>query len=247
MHTSLRLLIVATIISLFFSSCGFFFPELLFKTPKDYEFDSTDSLVDKEYRLRPGDVFTMQVLSNNGYALVDVVGFNGSYLPIDYIIHTSGYATLPLVDSIYVAGLTSTQLEDTLSNKYSYYFINPFIRVNIKYTRVYVYKGKMTAQMVDLFNNNITLTEVLAAAGGVQINNAKRIKVIRGIGADAKVYLFDLSTVESYKKLDFVLRNHDIVYIEPTKGPREVYPSVAPILSIISSFIIVYTVFISRL
>jgi hypothetical protein len=86
-----------------------------------------------------------------------------------------------------------------------------------------------------------------AKNAGSEINNAKRIKVIRGIGADAKVYLFDLSTVESYKKLDFVLRNHDIVYIEPTKGPREVYPTVAPILSIISSFIIVYTVFISRL
>lgn len=219
----------------------------MFQNQPDYEFNIVDSLTEEEYRLRPGDVFTMQVLSNNGYSLVDVVGFNGNVLPIDYIIHTSGYATLPLVDSLFVAGLTTTQLEDTLSTKYSYYFINPFIRVNIRNSKVYLYKGRLQAQTVDLFNKNMTLAELLALGGGIQYTNSKKIKVIRGSGLNTKVYLFDLSTIGAYMKLDFVLHNHDIVYVEPTKGPREFSTAVLPIFSVISSALFIYTIFVIRI
>ncbi len=218
----------------------------MFQTNRKYTYDKPDSAIVKEYRLQQGDVFSMQVLSNNGYALVDVVGFNGSYLPIDYNVHVSGYASIPLLDSVYVVGLTSAQLEDTLSVKYSYFFINPFIRINIKNKQVFVISPRTTARIVDLKNDNVTLVEAIASSGGIIGGRAKSIRVVRGVGQDAKVYKFDLSTVEGYKQMNFYLRNNDIVYIEPIRGPKEFYSTVGPFLSIMSSLLFVYTVFVLR-
>ncbi len=218
----------------------------MFQTNRKYTYDKPDSAIVKEYRLQQGDVFSMQVLSNNGYALVDVVGFNGSYLPIDYNVHVSGYASIPLLDSVYVVGLTSAQLEDTLSIKYSYFFINPFIRINIKNKQVFVISPRTTARIVELKNDNVTLVEAIASSGGIIGGRAKSIRVVRGVGQDAKVYKFDLSTVEGYKQMNFYLRNNDIVYIEPIRGPKEFYSTIGPFLSIMSSLLFVYTVFVLR-
>jgi polysaccharide export outer membrane protein len=218
----------------------------MFQTPKNYKFDTVDSISNNEYRLRGGDIFSMQVLSNNGYALVDVVGFNGSILPIDYIVHSSGYASLPLLDSFYVAGLTAAQLEDSLSVKYSYFFINPFIRINVKTKMAFIFTGRNLSRAVELKNDNMTLVEVLAASGaGLSMGRAKKIRVVRGTGAETKVFLFDLSTIEGYKKINFLIRSNDIIYVEPIKGPRELYSTIAPLLSIFTSAIFIYTVFVT--
>lgn len=243
----MRPVVLFLLLSLLLSSCRFFYPDLMFRTPRNYEFDKPDSLVYSEYRIRKGDIFTVQVLSNNGYALVDVVGFNGSFLPIDYNVHYSGYASLPLLDSIYVAGLTATQLEDTLAVKYSYFFINPFIRVNVKNKQVYVYTGRNLSRVVDLKNDNMTLAEVIANSGaGLSGGKAKNIKVIRGSGKEAKVYKFNLSTIEGYKDIDFMVRSNDIVYIEPIKGPRDFYGTVGPLLSIVTTSLFIYTILLTR-
>jgi protein involved in polysaccharide export with SLBB domain len=217
----------------------------MFQTPKGFTYDKPDSIENKEYRLQVGDVFSMQVLSNNGYALVDVVGFNGSFLPIDYNVHNSGYASLPLLDSFYVVGLTAAQLEDSLSVKYSYYFINPFIRINVKNKQAFVFTGRNLSRVVELKNDNMSLVEVIAASGGISTGKARNVRVIRGVGREAKVYVFDLSTVEGYRSFNFVVRSNDIIYIEPIKGPRELYSTIGPILSIFSSAIFIYTVFIT--
>ena len=242
----MRVVFAVLLVCTLFSSCRVFYPDLMFQTNRKYTYDKPDSAIVKEYRLQQGDVFSMQVLSNNGYALVDVVGFNGSYLPIDYNVHVSGYASIPLLDSVYVVGLTSAQLEDTLSIKYSYFFINPFIRINIKNRQVFVISPRTTARIVELKNDNVTLVEAIASSGGIIGGRAKSIRVVRGVGQDAKVYKFDLSTVEGYKQMNFYLRNNDIVYIEPIRGPKEFYSTIGPFLSIMSSLLFVYTVFVLR-
>ncbi len=238
---SLKHLAVIIIFLFLFGSCRFVYPDLMFQTPKDYEFNKVDSITSYEYRLKPGDLFTLQVLSNNGYALVDVVGFNGSYLPMDYEIHKTGYASLPLLDSLYVIGLTSQQLEDTLSVKYSYYFVNPFIRVGVKDKRVYYFSGRGNAGFISLTKDNTTLAEVLAAAGGLSNGKAKNVKVIRGVGKDAQIFLFNLSTFDHYKQFEFIVRSNDVIYVQPIKGAREFFTTVGPAISLVTSILFLVT------
>jgi len=222
------------------SSCRVFYPDLMFKTPPDFQFDKPDSTDNKDYVLKPGDALNMSILSNNGYQLVDIIGTTAATVPIHYIIKSNGFATLPLLDSIYIAGLTVLELENYLVDSYGYYFLNPFIQVNVDNRRVMVFNGRSIGQVVTLRDDRVTLTEVLAYARGITGNKAYRIKVIRGDMKNPKVFLFDLSTIEGYKASDFLVTNQDIIYVEPSLTLADVNAKIVPILSTISTILLIY-------
>jgi len=95
-----------------------------------------------------------------------------------------------------------------------------------------------------LVNNNTTLIEALALAGGISDNGkAKKIKIIRNVGNKDVVYLIDLSTIEGIKNAHMVLQSNDIVYVEPRRRYSSKFvQEMAPIISLISSALIVYSV-----
>jgi polysaccharide export outer membrane protein len=67
---------------------------------------------------------------------------------------------------------------------------------------------------------------------------------MRREGDERKVYTIDLSTIEGLKYADIIVQGNDYIYIEPnaelTKG---VLREVAPIISIFSSALVIFTVF----
>ncbi len=222
------------------SSCRVFYPDLMFKTDPDFQFDKPDSTVNKDYVLKPGDALNMSILSNNGYQLVDIIGTSSTVIPIHYIIKSNGFATLPLLDSIYIAGFTVLELENYLVGRYGYYFLNPFIQVSVDNKRVTVYNGRSIGRVVTLEDDRVQLAEVLARAGGITGNKAFRIKVIRGSVEHPKVFLFDLSTIEGYKASDFLVESQDIIYVEPSLTLADVNAKIVPILSTLSTLLLIY-------
>ena len=63
-------------------------------------------------------------------------------------------------------------------------------------------------------NDNTTLFEALAQAGGLNGGKAYKIKIIRGDLRNPQIFLVDLSTIKGVVKSDFVLQANDIIYIE---------------------------------
>lgn len=219
-----------------------FYPDLMFKTDPEFEFDKPDTTQTiVEHRLEPGDEITMSILSNNGYQLVDVLGTNAVSYPINYKVNPYGYATLPLLDSVYVTGMTLLQLQRDMEQRYSYYFLNPYIKVEVTNRRAMVYTGRSSGRIVQLQNDRMQLIEVVTAAGGVTSNKAYRIKVIRGDLKKPKVYLFDFSTLEGLKHSDFLVQNLDIIYVEPSLTLADVNAKILPIISTITTILLIYT------
>lgn len=224
------------------SSCRVFYPDLMFKTDPEFVFDTPDTAQTiVEHVLAPGDEITMSILSNNGYQLVDVLGTNAVSYPINYKINAYGYATLPLLDSVHVTGMTLLQLEKEMEQRYSYYFLNPFIKVEVTNRRVMVYTGRSAGRVIPLGNDRTQLIEVITAAGGVTSNKAYRVKVIRGDLKKPNVYLFDFSTIEGLKRSDFIVQNLDIVYVEPSLTLADVNAKVLPIISTITTILLIYS------
>jgi polysaccharide export outer membrane protein len=222
------------------SSCRVFYPDLMFKTDPDFQYDKPDSITLGDYRLQNGDEMSMLILSNNGYQLIDILGTTGIF-PLNYLVKSNGYTTLPLLDSVYVSGMTVLELERYLKGRYSYYFLNPYIRLEVTNKRVMVYNGRSSGRVVILKNENTQLIEAITAAGGLNGNKAYRIKVIRGSLKKPKVYLFDLSTIDGLKNSDFIVTNQDIIYIEPSLTLADVNAKILPILSTITTFVLIYT------
>jgi polysaccharide export outer membrane protein len=233
------------------ASCGIN-SNLMFKTPKGVE-EQTDSIPLRpttEYTISRDDKFSFTLYTNGGKRIVEsMAGMNDNQATFDipeYLVRADGTADLPVVGNVPVAGLTVAQCEDTLAKLYSKQYQEPFVQVKLTNQRVIVFPGNGSdAKVVPLQHNNTTLMEAIAQAGGIaDRGRADRVKLMRTIGNKRIVYVLDMSTIDGLKYADMVVQANDYIYIEPQeRAGREAIESVAPLVSLISSALIIFTVF----
>ena len=67
---------------------------------------------------------------------------------------------------------------------------------------------------------------------------------MRKVDCKRVIYGIDLSTIDGLKYVDMIVQANDYIYVEPTPDiGRQVAASVVPIVSLISSAIVVVTAF----
>lgn len=234
------------------SSCGIN-SNLMFKTSKKFQYDSIPMRPKYAYRISPNDKIELELYTNNGAKLIDFYSggnteqaVSGGSGKLDYLVRSDGIAELPVIGEVAIAGLTIQACQDTLENFFSNYYKDPFVQVRITNKRVIVFPGSgAEARVVPLLNNNTTLMEALALAGGIaERGRASQVKIMRDIGDEREVYLVDLSTIGGLYYADMIVQANDYIYIEPQpQVGREVLKQIVPIISIISSAAVLITVF----
>ncbi len=235
------------------ASCGVN-RDLMFKTPKGYVYDEIPSQVDEEYRISPDDQLSFRLFTNNGHVLIDFssgednfgnnarIGVNNI---VTYLVEKDGRVELPTIGRVEISGLSLLEAEKMLENMYLKFYKDPFVVINVVNQRVIVSTGAGgAATVINLQNNNITVIEAIALAGGIaDRGNASQIKVIRKVGEKTEVYKIDLSTIEGIQDGNLIVQAEDIIYIEPIPQiASELVRDVAPIISLISSAIFIISV-----
>jgi polysaccharide biosynthesis/export protein len=228
---------------------------VMFKTPKggDFQYDSIPLRPVEDYRLSPDDKITFTLSPNNGEKLVESISGTGDQLRqdlrnsmiTDYIIKSNGFVNLPIIGDVQLAGLTVKQSEDTLKKLYANQYQSPFIQLRVTNQRCIIFTGLGSdAQIVPIQNNNTTLMEVIALAGGIPARGqAKSIKLMRRVNGKREVYLIDLSTIEGLKYSDMIIQGNDYIYIEPNPElARGMVKELSPIVGLISSTFIILSV-----
>ncbi|MDX1651081.1 MAG: polysaccharide biosynthesis/export family protein [Brumimicrobium sp.] len=206
------------------------------------------------YKISPDDRIRFSLYAENGKKIIDVVSgisdeknvSGGVSKEIEYLVRGDGSVELPLIGLVSVKGLSVIECEELLEEKYSTNYEDPFVQVEVTNRRVIVFPGSGgEAKVVPINNNNTTLMEAIALAGGIsERGKAKAIKVMRLEDGSRKVYLIDLSTLDGLKYADMVVQSNDYIYIEPAKKiTREVLREAAPIVSLLSSAIVVFSIF----
>lgn len=245
MVKSCPLLLLFFLSILLFSSCKVFYPDLMLRTEKDFPYSPSDSMLSREYVIRPNDALNIQVFSNNGYKLIDVMGPAGQTTTtgntINYLVKNEGFAILPLLDSVYLAGYTLSAAENLLSKKYAYYFVNPFVRITVSNRRCFVFSGRGSGKVINLTNENMSLLEVLAVSGGITGGKAYSIKIIRGELSNPKIIKIDLSTIEGMKKSNLQIDANDVIYVEPVLSVTAITDKIIPYLTLITTTLLVYS------
>lgn len=209
------------------------------------------------YKISPDDKIKFSMYAEDGKRIIDAVsgiseeGGNqrvGAGTDIEYLVRSDGSVELPLIGMVKVEGLSVVECQEKLAGKYSYNYNSPFVQVEVTNRRVIVFPGSGgDAQVVPIKNNNTTLMEAIALAGGItERGRAKVIKVMRQEDDGRKVYQIDLSTLNGLKYADMIVQSNDYIYVEPTKQlTREILRETAPIVSLISSAILIISVFSS--
>jgi polysaccharide export outer membrane protein len=252
----MRVLIILSLVVLALSSCGVN-SSLMFRTKKsDIIRDSIPIAPTEAYRIAPDDKFIFRLYTNDGKRIIDGLtgiteggssgsGSSGGNMGMNYWVKPSGYAELPIIGEVQLAGKSVKEAQDHLSLLYSAFYAKPFIQLEVTNQRVIVFPGSPgTAKVIFLVNNNTTLMEALALAGGITSRGqSKKIKIMRQFPDGRKVYEVDLSTLEGLKYADMIVQSNDYIYIEPMRQiSRELLQEIGPIVSIISTSVIIITV-----
>ncbi len=177
--------------------------------------------LERDYTIQPNDLLQVIVYTKNGEMIIDPeyelsknFNTNTQKRPDpEYLVRLDGNVLLPMVGNVQIARLTLYEANLKLKSLYNEYFIDPYVITTYTNKRVTVL-GATGGQILPLTNNNITVAEVIAMAGGMKdLGNASSIKLIRG----EETFLVDFSTIEGYYASNQIVQPGDIVYIEPIK------------------------------
>jgi len=177
--------------------------------------------LETNYTIQPNDLLNVRVYTKNGEMIIDPEyelnknsnNTSNTRPNPEYLVKLDGMAYLPMIGDIELKGLTIHQANIKLIEFYSEYFVDPYVITNYTNKRVTVL-GSPGGQILPLTNENITVAEVIALAGGLYNDgNAKKITLVRG----NDVYLIDFSTVKGFYESNQIVKAGDIIYIEPIK------------------------------
>lgn len=172
-----------------------------------------------------------------------------------YLVNTDGSVYLPLVGRVIVENLTTNQVDSMLKISFEKFYEDPFVVFRVANRRVVVFGGGSHAgnlatgvdgRLIPLPNENTTLVEVLASAGGIPAYaDVSNIRLIRGNLKDPTIYKLDISTIAGMKKSNLYLEPNDVIYLEPARrnffeGARDIIPFSTTILSLATILNLIY-------
>ena len=222
----------------------------MLKTPKDFTYDTlVDSLSRQDYRIAKNDVIVYRLFTNNGFKLINLASEANAIFrnDIDVIVESTDSIKMPLVGRVKVVGLTIKQAEKLLQEKYSEFYVEPFVTLRVTNRRVIVFPGNGgQAKILALANNNTSVMEALAGAGGIlEDGKAYKVKLIRSNPDSTKkpfVYLMDLSHISGIISGQSIVQAGDIIYVEPRYRPLATFSrEIAPLITLLTSVLILYS------
>lgn len=252
------------------TSCGSLNQNNMFKTDGEVINDTILNAIsnaEKNYTIKKDDYIDISIYTNKGERLVDPnqemvkqLGGGTSVLPsnnsnkLKYLVEANGEVKLPLIGYMHVEGYTLRKLDSLLQTKYSEYYAEAFVITRVLNKRVFVLgnagsKSDLMAKVIPLENENMTLIEVLALAGGLDhLAKSNKIRLIRGDLKKPNVYLIDLSTMEGVRKSHLNIQPNDIVYVERQRRVvSQFLTELLPVVALLNTVLLLYVLTKTRL
>lgn len=237
------------------SGCSKKTRNVLFNTPKKYQklglavvhlnADSSGGLENYEHRIQPDDRISLRFLNNFDISAgVTITKQGGAENGISFLVDKEGLVSLPMLGRVNVLGMTKREAQAVLEKQYGTIFNNPSVEVTVTGLSISVQGEVRDPGIYELEREKTTLLEMLAAAGGVtQYGKKKVVKVVRGTAQnkEPEILIFDLRKLESIETSDLILRDKDVVYVEP-RDIRVVAEAVSPYSSFLAILSTVTTI-----
>lgn len=236
---------------LILTSCASYKANIMFTVPDEAVLEQQAADIQRNYIIQKNDFLKLRVYTNKGELLIDpdfslmkdipAQNMQDRYIP-DYLVDISGMARFPIIGLQRVEGLTLRQAELQLQQAYSQFYTDPFVILEYANKRIVVL-GAPGGQVIPLINENMTLAEAIALAGGVSNDaRANNIRILR----DKQFFVVDFSTISGYQLGNMIMQPGDIIYIEPIRRPvSEGFRDYGMIVSVLTSLLTLVVVLVT--
>ena len=211
-----------------------------------------ETLANFQPQIQLGDLITISVSASdpasaeifNLYETPSAVG-NPKLLP--YLVDADGQINFPILGKLTVAGLTTQQIGDQITQALSTYLVAPIVNVRLTNFKITVMGEVKSPGSFTIPNERITLVEALGLAGDLTIQ-AKRntVLLIREKNGTRDFVTVDLTNKALFNSPYYYLAQNDVLYVEPNKtkinssavgaGTSVLLASVGILISLITLF-----------
>jgi len=162
------------------------------------------------------------------------------------LINSKGDIRLPLVKTIHLAGLTQTEAQEKIEQRFKRYIKSPDVYFEVLNKRAYVIGEVNNPGEVELINEKLTLIQLISKAGDFRDSANKQAIMILRSGKDRiNSEIVNLTDFNSLKTANLMIKPNDIVYVLPNDMKAfnvkvdEINPVFRLISNILSPFITV--------
>jgi len=157
------------------------------------------------------------------------------------LVDSRGYIRLPLIKNIHIAGLSQTKAQKKIEYAFKKYLTDAEVYLEVLNKRAYILGEVKKPGEVSLFNENITLLQLIATAGDFTDGaNRRAIVVMKRRGDKVYTQTVDLTSINSLKLANLMIRPNDIVYVTPSNikvrnvGIQEISPALGLVRDVIT-------------
>ena len=221
-------ILLSILVGSFFFSCKSYKYHIMFKVDEEQDLSYISSeltVAEKNYIIQPNDKLELTVYTNKGERIIDPnyelrnqQGQNQREedKPV-FLILDDGTVKFPMIGNVKIGGMKLFDAEKYLEKKYNMFYKDSYVGLKYLNKRVIVL-GAPGGQVIPLENENTSIIEVVALAGGIdESGKAHNLRLIRGDLHNPQIFLIDLSTMEGMRKSMMDAMPGDILYIEPTR------------------------------
>ncbi|MDR0989124.1 MAG: polysaccharide biosynthesis/export family protein [Prevotellaceae bacterium] len=138
-----------------------------------------------------------------------------------YLVSSEGMITFPVLGEVKAAGLTCSELTDTLTGRLRVYVKSPIVTIRLLNSRIAVLGEVNSPGTKTFYNERLSILDALGLAGDLTIyGNRKNVLLIRNNNGVMEHHRFDLTQAETLTSPYFYLQQNDVIYVEPNKARR---------------------------
>lgn len=248
--------LLAAALLLALTSCNFHRENLAyFSTSSVAEGTDIKGAAEWKVTIEPDDELMITVASEEPLAtaaynlpLANVAGVNDLQDPLTnsgrvqtYIVNQKGDINFPKLGPLHVAGLTTAQLAEELTQRISKDVEAPMVRVQLLSFKVNVLGEVKNPHIVGTSRERLSMLDAIAAAGDLTLYGRRdNITLIREEDGQIAYHKVNLNDADFINSPYYYLKQNDVVYVEPAvtrKAQAEYNQNNAYKLSVVSTIV----------
>ncbi len=137
---------------------------------------------------------------------------------LTYIVDQNGDIMMPVIGKIHAAGLTTTQLCNTIKAHVEKTVKDPYVRVQLHNFRVNVLGEVATPGAISVTKERYTILDALADAGDLTAYGKRdNVLLIREENGQHVYHRINLNKSDVLSSPYFYLQQNDVIYVEPNE------------------------------
>ncbi|WP_407430560.1 polysaccharide biosynthesis/export family protein [Arcticibacter sp.] len=193
--------------------------------------------------IQPEDILGISISSLNpessavfNFTSNSVNGTNENYG--GYLVDQKGDIQLPIIGSINVANLTTSQIRDEIRLRLMPYLKEPVVIAKLINFKISILGDVSHPGLFKVQSEKLSIPEALSLAGDLNITALRRLMIIRETNGEREYITVDLRKKSLFNSPYYYLKNNDVIYAEAGKskfaGLDQTYQRIGLLLSIVS-------------